>query len=460
MSDEELGEVFDALAGEDGDLLFEGINGLGADAAESDARNLWEQFTSKVNVKYLDGIDPETLRIDDDGDLIAKINGEDVNMSQVKAGIDSPGAVTEDGEAFIDRSFKNLGFKIDTEEFQEFSERQIDAWRATDQGQIYTSIDDMEDAAKDVGSNDIKDPGSAEEFKKTMDEKYGDGTSDRIEKDFQEQKDAAKAKDEKKFEEASKKTWYQKAWYVSKIFLGIAGLMGLAAAAVTAYEYIKAVQDALSGCWLGGQGSNCKIFELTCSSADRGSQTRPWVTCNVCTNAGDCKANEWIPLPKKAKRCNPDTSTPFPGTYSSTGYTAITNPCTDKKANDNYACANASTCIVPENACGSGNQQNSDCSNYCNPNALVVPAGMTVQCRQVSFGGAVGNIFNKVLSEVWGGLDSILKYLLYIGAGILVLVVIFYLGKWAFHSASSSPEDAGDGGGGSGNTVHIKVSSE
>jgi hypothetical protein len=162
----------------------------------------------------------------------------------------------------------------------------------------------------------------------TINNYYGDvfnDVSDSLKQDPPDTDTATKrVKDlEDKVEKLSKGEGSKFPWGKTFGYLFLAVLIALAGAEI--YDFIKGLEHANSGCFLSDnkKGSTCKIWSMTCNSADR-DVTGGWswhgytpndakVQCTACSDTKNCPNGEWLPMVQTACACI--SSQPWPGAY-------------------------------------------------------------------------------------------------------------------------------------------------
>jgi hypothetical protein len=184
-------------------------------------------------------------------------------------------------------------------------------------------------------------------------------------------------------------------------------LLKLAAGATLAFYVYKATrkyQREHNGCWLievNGPGK-CRINQLTCPGARSG------VGCALCTGP-----------PPGFKLCLDPCTLGLDETTTEYKYNGVSDCPTGCKG-----------CIKNDGKC-----ENDSCSN-CSSAVVKVPSGYTIQCVDLSFYEAVGNVLedgvNSVLNTGKNLGSSFLKILLWIALGIGILFVIVFLFNFLF----------------------------
>lgn len=385
----------------------------------------------------------------------------------------------------IDAMFDALGIDTkDVDGFQELKERERASIQANPEQWVAKQAANISnDAGAGAFGSDTTDPGSQagldEQMKGKIDPaqyesiKQGFGevntslknmSDDEITKEIETQENLPPEKRSGVFKQIT--DWFgENKWKFLKYAFGVGVLVFLLKLADSLYDFIKNLGDAASGCWANSQNGSCKILELTCKGDDKVNQTmKSWSACQACSDTTKCGNNSWLPILKVSEAC--DNTKTYPGTFNSSGNCQTSCPAAGSTCpvNPNPICANA-TWSIPLPTCQS---TDGDCSSICNTDSLTVPSGVTVQCKKVSWPGAIfnglGNFFNNL---GLGDIGKYIKYVIFAVLGIFALMFLIYVGKWIYHTIKGKKEgEEGneDGGGEYGkykpNTLNIKVSSK
>ena len=232
------------------------------------------------------------------------------------------------------------------------------------------------------------------------------------------------------------------------------------------YDDIKDHQNAMNGCWLinTASGNKCKIGLLSDSSttANPTDPNSPFAICDICTdylgevttptntsgfgpNFGQslCTALSFNPglssnlqtiLGSPPKGISPySAQSGYPGTsYNGSGTCPF-------KFND------SSTTCVTQFSGGDGNAcDGNGCDNSNNQYNL--PANCVLKCVNVGFWGAFNDLFPLPVPSPSTLLDTILKWCLYALGIVIVIFIVYLLGKRLLNQAFSGEAESSGGG--------------
>jgi hypothetical protein len=276
---------------------------------------------------------------------------------------------------------------------------------------------------------------------------------------------------EKLRDPTSRGKWMEGLSFVFKIVLGLGVLITCAIGVKSLLDYLNNLAHAMSGCWLADEYGTYKIEALTCKQADI-DHMGGYTLAGICNDASNCKSGEWVPVKQIGCTCCSDGGLPFPGEYNADADTG-NNPCTSTgcktQGNPNcpikqnifrakqegielgrwvrgeplikglgdttIACPDADQCIVKKEACA-GDLNQGDCSAWCSPSILYLASGQTVSCEKAGLGDALAHLFDNFWKGLSADLGPFLKILLYIGIGVIGLIILAYGLKWVFHAFS------------------------
>jgi hypothetical protein len=286
-------------------------------------------------------------------------------------------------------------------------------------------------------------------------------------------KDLPEPKNSEEFKAKVESTWkdtiYEGAKYVGGV--AVSWLPYLAAYILLdkLYDDIKNHQNAMNGCWLVNttSGNKCKIGLLSDASttANPTDPNSPFAICDVCTDyLGESTANTSGFGPNFGTS-SPSTSCPalsfnpglssnlktiFSGNppagispysaqsgYPGTGY--------DGKGNCPFKFNAIQTTCVTQFSGGDGNAcDGGGCDNSNNQYNL--PANCVLKCVNVGFWGAFNDMFPIPVPSPSTLLDTILKWCLYALGIIVVIFIIYLLGKRILNQAFSGETESSGAG--------------
>jgi hypothetical protein len=414
---------------EEGGLLESlGDVARGTERFEAELGKVFEDFRKELPESLKDNVERPFF---EDGTYKMKINGEEVDLNELKS---------DRVNGRFEEAYRKMGFDMDTPEARKFLEDQGENFRESNIGQVKEMNEIPNKVAEKMGPV----PESQEEMIEQVQEKLGKG---------KEMEEATKDFDEAKKGGTQKMTeWISKnAGGLLKLGIGIAFLVVFMKEAKNLFDFINRVKDALSGCFAVTNSNTCKIYALTCDD----DQARSGTMCTACrktdcSDVGSKSDGVWIPLKvKEACTCDSTGKLEFPGAYCPDAPTGK-NTCGGKNPNcpvkEGYdcgtaktACENASGCISRKEACNG--TPGATCSNWCSDQYVKTLPGMSLQCQKCNFWCAashvVGNVVNDALNLGDSALDKVLgplkKILIYIAIGIAVLVLGYLIIKEIIH---------------------------
>ncbi len=450
---DELGALMD-----ESDHLFGEISGLvGKDNFDEFVATKFKEFDSALPDIYKGKFSNPRI---EDGELILKDakTGKEINMSKFK---------NDFSFGDFEGGLKELGFDTKTAEARDFIKQRTTEYAQTISGVFKDSFQALKDFSERV---DLPEPKDSADFDKNCKDKGWDISG--AEKDLADIKKAGTdPKDptvQKKVKDFLDKWGGELKKFLKNNWLSLLLLTAIILAAVDLYDFIKRMQHALSGCWstmADASSSPCKINALTCSDDDLDDQGvgDGFRICKACQTT-TCKGvggGDWVPLRASvARTCDPSGKADFPGCYyplADTGNTICTTPFQDKCTGGvgSYACPNTTGCIARKEAC-MGDLGKGDCSAWCDSSLLMPIAGQAISCKKCDFWCAANATLGQVFTLPSGLLGQIEKILLWIALGIVILVVVFVVGKELLHLAVSGSDK---GKGGQDSNVNIKIAS-
>jgi hypothetical protein len=281
-------------------------------------------------------------------------------------------------------------------------------------------------------------------------------------------KDLPEPKNSEEFKAKVESTWkdtiYEGAKYVGGVAVSWLPYIITYIALEQLYDDIKDHQNAMNGCWLVNttSGNKCKIGLLSDSSTTKTDTKNPFTICDICTDylgestttntsglgpnfgQSSCPALSFNPgLSSNLKTIFPDSPpkgiSPYPGasSYPGTGYDGKGN-CPFKFNAVQTTCVTQFTGDVNTACDGNG------CDNSNNQYNL--PANCVLKCVNVGFWGAFNDMFPIPVPSPSTLLDTILKWCLYALGIIVVIFIIYLLGKRILNQAFSGETESSGGG--------------
>jgi hypothetical protein len=277
-------------------------------------------------------------------------------------------------------------------------------------------------------------------------------------------KDLPEPKNSEEFKAKVESTWkdtiYEGAKYVGGVAVSWLPYIITYIALEQLYDDIKDHQNAMNGCWLVNttSGNKCKIGLLSDSSTTKTDTKNPFTICDICTDylgepttntsgfgpnfgQSSCPALSFNPglssnlntiLGSPPKGISPySAQSGYPGTgYGGTGKCPFTTFST--------------TCVTQftggvDNACDGGGCDNSN-------NQYNLPANCVLKCVNVGFWGAFNDMFPIPVPSPSTLLDTILKWCLYALGIIVVIFIIYLLGKRILNQAFSGETESSGAG--------------
>lgn len=277
-------------------------------------------------------------------------------------------------------------------------------------------------------------------------------------------KDLPEPKNSEEFKAKVESTWkdtiYEGAKYVGGVAVSWLPYIITYIALEQLYDDIKDHQNAMNGCWLvnTASGNKCKVGLLSDSSTTKTDTKNPFAICDICTDylgepttntsgfgpnfgQSSCTALSFNPglssnlntiLGSPPKGISPySAQSGYPGTgYGGTGkcpFTTFSTTCvTQFSGNVNTACDG--------NGCDNSNNQYN------------LPANCVLKCVNVGFWGAFNDMFPIPVPSPSTLLDTILKWCLYALGIIVVIFIIYLLGKRILNQAFSGETESSGGG--------------
>jgi hypothetical protein len=387
--------------------------------------------------------------------------------------------------------FTELGFKMDDLEVKNTAKGLDEAFGKTKRGLHVKAMESLLDDLKKVDNDTLKaieKVKNLDDLKKVIDDLGSKKKLDKTQFDnamarFNTIKNSfPKGLEEftdglKKIDTPESPSWLNKLKDAStfknlKRFRSVVAIAFLIWFAVDYFDFIKKVQDAMSGCFLnrGYNGGSCKVKTLTCDPSCLQS-SYDWRTfdlsfgliddpsfsiCKPCTMYSgstlllteDC---DFIPVLTEEECSCTDNNTNYLTGYVDAQDISITdvqnarvshNSCSGminagtcpKKTKPDYAnniqpaCPGIAGCISWSESCMENNQvKDGRCSKWCDDD-YVVTKNVTddLECRNVSFAAAVIASAPDPLNllGVDGGLGGILRYLMIAGFAILCFLLL------------------------------------
>lgn len=181
-------------------------------------------------------------------------------------------------------------------------------------------------------------------------------------------------------------------------------LAALTAGGIALYEFIKKHQNECNGCWLidDKTGSKCKVEPLTCNSDYR-------------TSDNLCKSSDLLGCDATIPDCSGATGSSlcFQTSVSSKGGTCMKfgpNPDTTKTTQ---------VCVNCLSQCGG-----SDPCNNCSCSTIQCPSGKHLQCMNLTWMEALGDLLDKPFDS---GFDILQKILKIVGIALLIILGLFLI---------------------------------
>lgn len=278
-------------------------------------------------------------------------------------------------------------------------------------------------------------------------------------------KDLPEPKNSEEFKAKVESTWkdtiYEGAKYVGGVAVSWLPYIITYIALEQLYNDIKDHQNAMNGCWLVNttSGNKCKIGLLSDSSTTKNptDTKNPFTICDMCTDylgesttnisgfgpnfgKSSCPALSFNPglssnlktiLGSPPKGISPySTANTYPGTVTGTNTCTFNTPPT--------SCVTQFTGDVNTACDGNG------CDNLNNQYNL--PANCVLKCVNVGFWGAFNDMFPIPVPSPSTLLDTILKWCLYALGIIIVIFIIYLLGKRILNQAFSGETESSGGG--------------
>ena len=282
-------------------------------------------------------------------------------------------------------------------------------------------------------------------------------------------KDLPEPKNSEEFKAKVESTWkdtiYEGAKYVGGVAVSWLPYIITYIALEQLYDDIKDHQNAMNGCWLVNttSGNKCKIGLLSDISTTKTDTKNPFTICDICTDyLGESTPTNTSGLGPNFGTSTPSTSCPalsFNPGLSSNLKTILGSP---PKGISPYSAANTypgtgydgkgncpfnkptTTCVTQfsgdvDNACDGNGCDNSN-------NQYNLPANCVLKCVNVGFWGAFNDMFPIPVPSPSTLLDTILKWCLYALGIIVVIFIIYLLGKRILNQAFSGETESSGAG--------------
>jgi len=232
-------------------------------------------------------------------------------------------------------------------------------------------------------------------------------------------------------------------------------------------DWINNMRHASSGCWSTTQQKKCKIDVLTCDSNDLANSTLcivstdssgtggdfvPLIRAHACSCTVDSKGNPSIPIDTSGwdqdAKMSQNTCSKFTNRNNLCPITEkFLHPSRIETTQNDYACPNASGCLVKNEACSAENQLNSDCSKWCSSDYLTTLPGQVLSCTQTTAFDVIANAIPNLFNDLIGTIE---KILLYLAIGLVIFLVAIFVFKEVgsvIEGSVSSPSSLSSSGG-------------
>jgi len=279
-------------------------------------------------------------------------------------------------------------------------------------------------------------------------------------------KDLPEPKNSEEFKAKVESTWkdtiYEGAKYVGGVAVSWLPYIITYIALEQLYNDIKDHQNAMNGCWLvnTASGNKCKIGLLSDSSTMKQDSTNPFAICDICTdylgeattvntsgfgpNFGNPNCTALSFNPGLSSNLQTILGSPPKGIspYSAqSGYPGIS----DGSGTCPFKFNGSSTTCVTQFSGGDGSAcDGNGCDNSNNQYNL--PANCILKCVNVGFWGAFNDMFPIPVPSPSTLLDTVLKWCLYALGIVIVIFIVYLLGKRLLNQAFSGEAESSGGG--------------